>query len=296
MVLGRQLGAPAILDDDGLVRFDDDRRPGDALAGPDRFAPDDRRHRAIRPCENSRVRSAIAGSPASSATEASSNCAPPPTASTSTASTTSALVVVDEAEARLVRGLEGLLHRSACPGRRSRSAPCRCRHSGYGLWYGWRSRPRPHPAPRPPNASRQRAARPRPRSLLSPRRRAGHPAPPCRVDADLGEAHAIGRQQPGQRMQQHRLDAERIGDEAGMLAAGAAEGVQRIAGDVVAALDRDLLDRLGHVGDRDLDEAVRDLLGRAAVADLAPQASQTWPAPSRRRAAASCFGPKIAGK
>ena len=89
--------------------------------------------------------------------------------------------------------------------------------------------------------------------------------------ADLGEPHAIGREQPGERMQQHGLDAERVRDQAGVLASGPAEGVQRIARDVVAALHRDLLDRLGHVGDGDLDEAVGDLLGRAPVADFGRQ-------------------------
>ena len=69
-------------------------------------------------------------------------------------------------------------------------------------------------------------------------------------------------------MDQHRLDAERVGDEAGVLAAGAAEAVQRIFGDVVAALDRDLLDGVRHVLDGDVEEAVGDLLRRAAVADL----------------------------
>ena len=41
---------------------------------------------------------------------------------------------------------------------------------------------------------------------------------------ELGEPHAVGRQHAGQRMDQHAADAERVGDEAGMLPAGAAEG------------------------------------------------------------------------
>ena len=63
-------------------------------------------------------------------------------------------------------------------------------------------------------------------------------------------------------MDQHGGHAERVGNEAGMLAAGAAEAVERIARHVIAALDRNLLDRVGHVLDRDLDEAVGDLFGR----------------------------------
>ena len=67
-------------------------------------------------------------------------------------------------------------------------------------------------------------------------------------------------------MDQHLGHAERVGDQAGMLAAGAAEAVERIAGHVMAALDRNLLDRIGHVLDRDLDEAVGDLFGAARPA------------------------------
>ncbi len=69
-------------------------------------------------------------------------------------------------------------------------------------------------------------------------------------------------------MDQHGRHAERVGDEAGMLAAGAAEAVERVARDVVAALHGNLLDRVRHVFDRDPDEAVGNLLRRAAVADF----------------------------
>ena len=58
------------------------------------------------------------------------------------------------------------------------------------------------------------------------------------------------------------FDAERVGDEAGVLAAGAAEAAERVARHVVAALDRDLLDGVGHVLDRDGQEAVGQLRGR----------------------------------
>ena len=70
-------------------------------------------------------------------------------------------------------------------------------------------------------------------------------------------------------MDQHRFHAERIGDQAGVLAAGAAEAVEQVFGHVVAALHRDLLDGVGHVLDGDGDEAFGDCLRRAAVADLA---------------------------
>ncbi len=58
---------------------------------------------------------------------------------------------------------------------------------------------------------------------------------------------------------------QRIGDQAGMLAGGAAEAAKRIGGDVVAALHRDLLDRVRHVADRDTDVALGDLFGGAIV-------------------------------
>ena len=69
-------------------------------------------------------------------------------------------------------------------------------------------------------------------------------------------------------MDEHRLDAEGVGDEAGVLAAGAAEAVERVFGHVIAALDRNLLDGVGHVLDGDAEEAVGDLLRGAAAADL----------------------------
>ncbi len=72
-------------------------------------------------------------------------------------------------------------------------------------------------------------------------------------------------------MDQHRLDRQRVGDVAGVLAARAAEAVERIARDIIAARDGNLLDRLGHLGDRDGDEAVGDLLRAAPVADFARQ-------------------------
>ncbi len=63
-------------------------------------------------------------------------------------------------------------------------------------------------------------------------------------------------------MQEDPGHAERVGHQAGMLAAGAAEAVEGVFGYVVAALDRDLLDRVGHVLDRDAQEALGHLLGR----------------------------------
>jgi hypothetical protein len=62
-------------------------------------------------------------------------------------------------------------------------------------------------------------------------------------------------------MRQHPRHRQRIGHAAGVLAAGPAEGGQGVLGDVVAALHRDPLDRVGHVGDRDVDESLGQGLG-----------------------------------
>ena len=97
------------------------------------------------------------------------------------------------------------------------------------------------------------------------------------LGADGGEAHAIGGEEAGEGVQQHRGHAQRVGDEAGVLAAGATEAVQGIACHVIAALDGDLLDGVGHVLHGDGDEAVRHFLGRAAAADLGGQRRELLP-------------------
>ncbi len=75
----------------------------------------------------------------------------------------------------------------------------------------------------------------------------------------VGQPHSIGRKHPRQRVDHHPFHAERVGDEAGMLAAGAAEAGQGVAGDVVAARDRDSLDRARHIVDGDPNEPRRGL-------------------------------------
>ena len=58
-----------------------------------------------------------------------------------------------------------------------------------------------------------------------------------------------------------------VGDQACVLATGAAEAIERVAGDVIAALHGNLLDRVRHILDRDLDKSVGNLFSLAA-ADL----------------------------
>ena len=72
------------------------------------------------------------------------------------------------------------------------------------------------------------------------------------------------------------LHAERVGDQAGVLARGAAEAGERVLGDVVAALHGDLLDGVRHVLDRDADAAGGERGGvvlRAGAADSAASAA-----------------------
>ena len=71
----------------------------------------------------------------------------------------------------------------------------------------------------------------------------------------IGQAHAISGQDAAQRMDHHPVHAQRVGDQAGMLPPGPAEAGEGVARHVMAARDRDALDRIGHVGDRHGDEA-----------------------------------------
>ena len=99
--------------------------------------------------------------------------------------------------------------------------------------------------------------------------------------AHVGEPHAVGGEHARERVDEHARHAERVGDEAGVLAARAAETAERVSGDVVAALDADVLDRVRHVLDRDPQETVGDLHGRAPLArgalDLARESGETLP-------------------
>ncbi len=83
---------------------------------------------------------------------------------------------------------------------------------------------------------------------------------------EVGQAHAVGGEHAGIRVDVDAGHPQGIGDQAGMLAAGATKTLQGVLGDVVAARHRHLFDRVGHVFHRDLDEAFRHGLGRALVA------------------------------
>ena len=123
---------------------------------------------------------------------------------------------------------------------------------------------------------------------------------PLAQRAHVREAHAVGREHARQGMHQHALEAQRVGDPAGVLPGGAAEAAEHVARDVVAALDRDLLDRVRHVVDRDREAAVGDLLGRPLDAgrrrDLLGKRREPRAAPPSPSSGWSAFGPNTLGK
>ena len=81
----------------------------------------------------------------------------------------------------------------------------------------------------------------------------------------VGQAHAIGRQHPRQRMHQHAAHAQRIGHQAGVLTARTAKALQGVARHVVATRHRDFLDGIGHLLHRDAQRPFGHLLGSAAA-------------------------------
>ncbi len=84
---------------------------------------------------------------------------------------------------------------------------------------------------------------------------------PLAQRAHVREAHAVGAEHAGQRVEQDARHAQRVGDQAGVLAGRAAEAAQHVAGDVVPALRGDALDRAGHGLAGHADEVVGELLG-----------------------------------
>ena len=230
MVLRRERGLPAGLDHDGLVRLDDDRRAFDLVAGRKLIAGIDGGLVPFAGGEELRAaRRARGVSPRVVALFFSLNLAPPPIASTDTASITRSFLrsmkpncaLCAFSKARLHRGERARLHHQRGVG--AGVADMRAhehldgfrRHALAGDLVASPSLPRrladrcsATPSAFAPNGFLDR--------LLA-------------RGADVGKAHAVGREQRRERMDQHRGHAERVGDEAGMLAAGAAEAVERIA-------------------------------------------------------------------
>ena len=78
-------------------------------------------------------------------------------------------------------------------------------------------------------------------------------------------------------MDEHSRNRQRVGDVAGMLAARAAEAIERVARHVVAARNRNRLDRLRHLGDGDGEKPVGDRLRLPSVADVARERCKALP-------------------
>ncbi len=89
-----------------------------------------------------------------------------------------------------------------------------------------------------------------------------------RLARKFSQPHAVGREHARQRMDEDRRHIQNVGDEAGVLAARRSEAVERVFADVVAAFDRDFLDRCGHGLGGDADVAVGDLFRRLAAANV----------------------------
>ncbi len=75
----------------------------------------------------------------------------------------------------------------------------------------------------------------------------------------VGHPDAEGRQDARERVNEHLVDTETVGHEAGVLTTGTTETDQRVVTDVVASLHRDLLDGIGHALHGDRQEPLGDL-------------------------------------
>ena len=78
----------------------------------------------------------------------------------------------------------------------------------------------------------------------------------------VGQAHAVGAEHTCQWMHKHPCHAQCIGHQAGVLPARATKALQGVAGHVIAARNRYLLDGIGHLLHCDVDEALRAGLRR----------------------------------
>ena len=81
-----------------------------------------------------------------------------------------------------------------------------------------------------------------------------------------------------------------------MLAARAAETIQHIFGDVIAARNRDRLDRLGHMRDCDEMNPSATSSGRAQQLAVFCASAVNFSRTSAASSGSFCSGPKIAGK
>ena len=121
-----------------------------------------------------------------------------------------------------------------------------------------------------------------------------------RDGATAGEPDAVGRQDARERMQQHLVDAEQVGDGAGMLARRAAEAQQREPRGILAVVQREFADGVRHACDGDLEERLGQRLARVIATGVARSRCAASSARRAREAATSIgwspVGPKTRGK
>ena len=78
----------------------------------------------------------------------------------------------------------------------------------------------------------------------------------------IGETDAVCGEHSGQWMHENRTHPQRVRDHAGVLPGRAAKTRQRVTGDVMPALDGNLLDRVRHVLDGDAHAPSRNAVRR----------------------------------
>ena len=79
----------------------------------------------------------------------------------------------------------------------------------------------------------------------------------------FGQSHTVSRQNARIGMDQHFGHAQSVRHQTGVLPARAAKALQGVLGHIMAPLHADLLDRVGHVVDGDMQKAFGDILGPA---------------------------------
>jgi hypothetical protein len=101
------------------------------------------------------------------------------------------------------------------------------------------------------------------------------------VAAQVGDEGAEGREVPRRQRHDHPRHLQLVGEQRRMHRAGAAVGDQREVARVVAARDRDLLDRAHHARHRDPDNTVRDRVDVGQPGQVRAQAPERFERPPR---------------
>jgi len=139
-------------------------------------------------------------------------------------------------------------------------------------------RPAVRVRPAPPRPGHRRSSR----ATAAGRGSSGASTVVSRIAVDVGKAEPSAESTPAA-VDEHPGQAEDVGDRAGVLASGPAKVASTLLGSVVAALDRDLLDRVCHVRHGRCRRARGDLLGGGIAARRFPDLRGQRPELSRQR-------------